>query len=101
MKDFDLKLKMPPIPSEDALHIAARCWCDDETRTIEMDTRLATAFAKRLDLLWLSTARERMLFEWMEAPEHVRYTTLLYMELTPENKTKIDNLMQAILECKP
>lgn len=35
--------------SEKAIHIAAQCWCDEETQTIEMDTRLATAFAKRLD----------------------------------------------------
>jgi len=33
---------------EHARGIAARCWCDDETRGIEMDTRLAEAFAKRL-----------------------------------------------------
>ena len=99
-KDFDLQLKMPPIPSDEALQIAARCWCDDETKEIEMDSRLAAAFAKRLDILWLSTARERMLFEWMEAPEHVRYTTRLYMDLSPESKTKIDNLMKALMECK-
>lgn len=36
-------------PSENSIHIAAQCWCDEETRMIEMDTRLANAFAKRLD----------------------------------------------------
>lgn len=101
MKDFDLKLKMPPIPSEDALQIAARCWCDPETEKIIMDEKLATAFAKRLDLLWLSFAKERAMLEWIEAPEHVRQTTRKYAELSPENKTKIDNLLNAILECKP
>ncbi len=35
--------------SEKAIQIAAQCWCDEETQMIEMDTRLATAFAKRLD----------------------------------------------------
>jgi hypothetical protein len=36
-------------PSEKAIHQAAQCWQDDETQTIEMDIRLALAFAKRLD----------------------------------------------------
>ncbi len=31
------------------LGIAAQCWCDKETSGIEVDARLATAFAKRLD----------------------------------------------------
>ena len=31
-----------------ALGLAAQCWCDDETAGIEMDERLAGAFAKRL-----------------------------------------------------
>lgn len=100
MKNLDLELQLPPIPSEDAIHIAARCWCDDETRTIEMDSRLATAFAKRLDLLWLSLSRERAMLEWLDAPEHVKYTTRMYAELSTENKTKIDNLMKALLELK-
>lgn len=100
MKDFDLKLKLPPIPSEDAIHVAARCWQDDETRMIEMDSRLATAFALRLDLLWLSLARERHMLEWHEAPEKVKWTTRLYADLSPENKIKIDNLMMALMECK-
>jgi hypothetical protein len=33
---------------EVALHIAARCWCDEETGGCVMDTNLAQAFAKRL-----------------------------------------------------
>ncbi len=33
----------------DNLGIAAQCWCDKETSGIEVDARLATAFAKRLD----------------------------------------------------
>jgi len=32
-----------------ALEIAAQCWCDDDTRSITMDTRLAKAFAERLE----------------------------------------------------
>jgi len=36
-------------PSEKSLQKAAQCWCDEETSSIEMDIRLATAFAKRLD----------------------------------------------------
>jgi cell division protein FtsB len=38
------------MPSEKSIHIASQCWCDEETHMIEMDTRLAMAFAKRLDV---------------------------------------------------
>jgi hypothetical protein len=42
-------------PTEDytfsiSRQIAAQCWCDEETKHIEFDARLAEAFAKRLDL---------------------------------------------------
>ena len=33
---------------EAAVHLAAQCWCDTETSGIEMDSRLACAFAKRV-----------------------------------------------------
>ncbi len=46
MEEFEYRL--PDKPSEKALHIAARCWCDDETAECVMDSRLATAFAKRI-----------------------------------------------------
>lgn len=36
-------------PIEKAIHIAAQCWCDPEVSMIEMDTRLAMAFARRAD----------------------------------------------------
>lgn len=32
----------------EARELAAQCWCDEETKHIDMDTRLAEAFAKRL-----------------------------------------------------
>lgn len=52
MKDFDLDLVIHQRePSENAMHVAARCWCDPETETIEMDHKLAMAFAKRIDVL--------------------------------------------------
>ncbi len=38
-------------PSKNSMQLASQCWCDDDTSSIEMDTRLATAFAKRLDEL--------------------------------------------------
>jgi len=41
----------------DALQIAAQCWCDEETRSIEMDSRLANAVASRIQI-WMDTARE-------------------------------------------
>ncbi len=36
-------------PSTSSIHAAAQCWQDEETSSIEMDSRLARAFAKRLD----------------------------------------------------
>lgn len=44
-----IEFMLPEIPSEEAMDIASRCWCDKETREVEMDTRLAFAFAKRID----------------------------------------------------
>ena len=35
--------------SESSLELAAQCWCDEGTSSIEMNSRLAIAFAKRLD----------------------------------------------------
>lgn len=46
MEQFERNL--PKEPHETALHIAARCWCDPETEMVEMDSRLALAFAKRV-----------------------------------------------------
>ena len=51
METFEHQL--PPIPSDRALQIAARCWCDDETGKCVMDEALAKAFAKRIDILLL------------------------------------------------
>ena len=33
---------------EEARALAAQCWCEPETSSIEMDTRLAEAFAEKL-----------------------------------------------------
>ena len=33
---------------EEALQMAAQCWCREDTENIEMDARLADAFALRL-----------------------------------------------------
>lgn len=38
-------------PREDAIHLAAQCWCDEETSHKEMDSTLAMAFAKRLEVI--------------------------------------------------
>ena len=38
--------------SELALQRAAQAWCTENTSSIEMDTRLATAFAEILDEVW-------------------------------------------------
>ena len=37
------------IPSEMAMGVAARCWCDPETESRIMDPELALAFARRVD----------------------------------------------------
>ncbi len=41
--------------TEEARALAAQCWCDEETSDIEMDTRLADAFARRLEH-WMEDA---------------------------------------------
>ena len=47
--------------SEEALHIAARCWCDKETGHAIMDERLAMAFARRLTPLLVDKKGEDIL----------------------------------------
>lgn len=37
-------------PREDAIHLAAQCWCDVNTSHVEMNPALAMAFAKRLEM---------------------------------------------------
>lgn len=40
---------------DEARHFAAQCWCDPETSSIEMDTRLAEAVARRISA-WMDDA---------------------------------------------
>ena len=40
---------------EEARHQAAQCWCDEETKRIQMDPVLAEAFAVRI-AAWMDTA---------------------------------------------
>jgi hypothetical protein len=40
---------------DEARQIAAQCWCDEETKHIEMDARLAEAAAKRI-AAWMDDA---------------------------------------------
>jgi hypothetical protein len=42
---------------DEARMIAAQCWCDKETSSITMDTRLAEAFARRL-ATWMDTGAQ-------------------------------------------
>ena len=42
---------------QEAREIAAQCWCDEETSSIEMDTILAEAVAKRI-AAWMESAAE-------------------------------------------
>jgi len=42
---------------EEARQIAAQCWCDDETKHIEMDAMLAEAVAIRI-AVWMDSAAE-------------------------------------------
>lgn len=42
---------------EEGRQFAAQCWCDEETKSIPMDTRLAEACAKRI-AAWMQTASQ-------------------------------------------
>jgi len=46
--DARIKAANASAQMEDALQEAAQCWCDDETRGIVMDVRLAHAVARRI-----------------------------------------------------
>ena len=48
------------MPSNKSLERAAQCWCDEETKGIDMDSRLAVAFAKRLDEPFTITVGQAM-----------------------------------------
>lgn len=56
--------------SKNSIHLAAQCWCDEETREIEFDSRLATAFAKRLDSV-LAIERHRVLMLILKDQTHM------------------------------
>jgi hypothetical protein len=60
--------------SEESLHLAAQCWCDEETGSIQMDHRLAVAFAKRYDAL---QARLEKAVEALEKVQSKREMTRL------------------------
>lgn len=47
--------------------VAARCWCDKETESIEMDVRLAEAFAKRLFKL-MQVVKMSYIAHWTNSP---------------------------------
>lgn len=40
------------MPSQEAIEIAARCWCDPRTEDRAMDVVLALVFAEVLDKYW-------------------------------------------------
>lgn len=40
---------------QEARYSAAQCWCDDDTKNIEMDTRIAEAAARRI-AAWMDDA---------------------------------------------
>ena len=42
---------------EEARHIAAQCWCDEETKDREMDSILAEAVARRI-ASWMAAAAQ-------------------------------------------
>jgi hypothetical protein len=58
--------------TESSLELAAQCWCDEDTSSIEMNSRLAVAFAKRLDakdkqITELELSRKDLIEEFAEA----------------------------------
>lgn len=54
-------------PFGEALQIAAQCWCDPETAMIEMDDRLAAAFARRITALRAELAEAKILHQLLFA----------------------------------
>lgn len=64
-------------PREDAIHLAAQCWCDVNTGHIEMNPVLAMAFAKRLEikmqeidsLKQQAEELKRFIIKWLEFEE--------------------------------
>jgi hypothetical protein len=45
----ELNYKVIIMATDESLMLAAQCWCDEETAKFEMNSKLAEAFAKRLD----------------------------------------------------
>lgn len=56
-----------------ALHIAAQCWCDPETRSTVMDPILAQAFAKRLVPLLALKAENSALRAGLKHEAYLKY----------------------------
>ena len=52
-----------------AMEIAAQCWCDKEVAGVEMDARLAKAFAKRIAVLLETTEVVLGLVAWMSGAD--------------------------------
>jgi hypothetical protein len=76
-------------PSDESLQLAAQCWCDEETRHIEMEVNLATAFAKRLDALQSQAKEsERLLHEARVQLRDYEHET----ETIKELKAELDQL---------
>lgn len=59
---------------------AAQAWCKPETSSIEMDVRLAEAFAEILDVIsgkpWLGNATTGELIEELKARSDLAYRTV-------------------------
>jgi hypothetical protein len=57
--------------------------------------------SKRLVAHWHDRwAKAQLEVDWYEAPEQIKYVCRLYSELSKESQAKIDNLMQALKDCK-
>ena len=95
-------------PSEKSIHIAAQCWCDEETKDIEMDTRLGMAFAKRLDVNYFAIAEltERNLS--LAAENEKLKDQVALLEYRPPSAIMVENsklrevnaeLVKALNEC--
>lgn len=68
------------MPSNLALEKAAQAWCQPTTRQIEVDVRLAEAFAAILDEIWsqpwLGNATTRQLLDEIGARVNLDYRTV-------------------------
>ncbi len=78
-----------------ATELAAQAWCKPSTSSIEMDTRLAEAFAETLDEVlrqpWLGNATTRELLAEISARSDLDYKTVGGEDLSAASVLHVEN----------